>query len=223
MGDDAVLAQLGKNAVDTGVDNKVVADDEIVARLAHHAIALVMGNVEVLHRDTITGIQYRVVAQSLSLQYRVLALLDHPGEGDIVLVDVHGFLVGAGHHLDDRAGAGSRHGVLYGLTVLDDDQFAAGRRHQAANHRPRRCRRGYLLRARRGERGLGLAVHLDYGCRFLARLTEVIASGQQDDRAYYNCHLIHGSVLHLGERRPPGLRHCEPAACPRATRPVRGV
>ena len=223
VGHNAVLAQLGENPVDAGVDDKVVADNEIVTRLAHYAVALVMGDVEVLHGDAVAGVQYRVIAQPLPLQHRVPALFNHAGEGDVVLVDVHGFLVDAGHHLDDRAGAGRHHGVLDRLALADDDQFAAGGGHEAAHQCSLGRRRGHFLGAGRGEGRLRLAVHLDHGRRLLARLADKVSAGQQDNRAYYHRRFIHRSVLHLRGERPGGRIHCEPAACPRATQPVRGV
>ena len=51
--DQAVLPELGEDAVDAGVHNPVVADREVVARLAHDGVALVVGDLEPLHREAI--------------------------------------------------------------------------------------------------------------------------------------------------------------------------
>ena len=77
MGYDAVLAQLWKDAVHTGVHYIVVANNKVIAGLAHYPVTLVMGNVKVLHGDAIAGVQHRVVAQTLALEHRVPALFDN--------------------------------------------------------------------------------------------------------------------------------------------------
>ena len=77
MGYDAVLAQLWKDTVYAGVHYIVVANNKVVAGLAHHPVTLVMSDVKVLHGDAITGVQHRVVAQALALEHRIPASFDN--------------------------------------------------------------------------------------------------------------------------------------------------
>ena len=123
--DHAVLAELREDAVDAGVDDHVVADLEVVAGLAHHAVALVVADLEVLDDEVVARIQDRVVELLLAVEHRPAARLDHADDADVVLVDVDGLGVRAGHDADGRAGLRVLDGLQDRLAVLDHDRMSA--------------------------------------------------------------------------------------------------
>src|SRR5689334_7341423 len=118
--DDAVLAELRKDAVHAGLRDHVVADLEVVAGLAHDAVALVVADLQVLGDEVVARVQDRVVELLLAVEHRAAAGLDDTDDADVVLVDVNGLVVRARQHADHTAARRCAHRGLDGLAVLDD-------------------------------------------------------------------------------------------------------
>ena len=52
----SVFAELGEDAIHPRVDDPVIADGKVIARLAHDGVAFVVGDLEPLHREAIAAI-----------------------------------------------------------------------------------------------------------------------------------------------------------------------
>ena len=92
----AVFTELREYAVDAGIDNPVIADDVVITGLPHNGIAFVMLNGQPLYGNVVTGVQNRVIAFVLAVEYRPLPLNHHAAQGDIVLIDIDAFFVCTG-------------------------------------------------------------------------------------------------------------------------------
>ena len=98
--DKSVMTELGKNAVEACIDDPVVPNREVISRLAHDGIALVLGNFEPLDTEAISRVQNSVIQHFFAIEVRPLAVFDHPNQERypgqkiaVVLIEGYAYLV----------------------------------------------------------------------------------------------------------------------------------
>ena len=117
--DQPIGAELRKDTVDAGIDNNVIANLKIIAGLTHNAIAFVAGNFKIFDEDIIPRVENRVIELAEAVQRCALASLDHTDQMNIIFVDIDGFRIDAGHHLNGVAGLRGFYGSLNRLARIN--------------------------------------------------------------------------------------------------------
>ena len=112
MFNQAINTELGKDSIDAGIDDDIVANLKIIPRLTHNAVALVAGNFKVGDKDIIPGIENRIVELAEAIQSRALTGFNHTHKMNIVFVDIDSFRIDSWHHLNGIAGLGGFHRSL---------------------------------------------------------------------------------------------------------------
>src|SRR5690606_709439 len=85
----SVFAILWKNAINTGVDYPIIADYEVVACLAHYAIAFVVDYFKILDKNSIARIKEGIVYLLFAVQGGPFPINYHSLQAYIVLVNVY--------------------------------------------------------------------------------------------------------------------------------------
>ena len=119
-----VSAQLREDAIDTGIDNHIIANLKVIARLPHNAIAFILGDAEVLDNHIIARVKNGIIQLAQAIHSGALAILNNTTQMNIIFVDINGLRIGTWHYLNTIAGLCRFNGCLYRLTLFNDMDFA---------------------------------------------------------------------------------------------------
>ena len=119
--DEAVLTELGEDAVHAGIDDPVIADREVIARLAHDGVAFVVGDLEPLHREAIAAIKDGVVELLLPIEMWPAVALNDAAQCNVVFVDIYRFAVEPRINQNLIARCRAVHRILNAIPFADFD------------------------------------------------------------------------------------------------------